>query len=320
MLTARTDTSATRHDDSALPEASSPSRTRSPTRVRTLFISDIHLGTRACQAERLLEFLRHHEADTIYLVGDVMELWCLTTRRQWKPNHDRVMIELLKRARAGTRIVYIPGNHDYLVRRCAGQSFSGIEVELNAIHEAADGRRYLITHGDQFDMVQRYMPWLANIGHGAYHTLLELNTSINWVRRALGLDYWSLSEWLKYKVKKVVNHVSHFEESLSDEAREKRADGVICGHIHHAADRDLSGIRYLNTGDWVESCSGILEHTDGRMEIVRWTQAEYGKRQQPSRGEPSHVHESDWGGEYVGLDIVRNFQLRIHSALYCSSN
>ncbi|TCW75492.1 UDP-2,3-diacylglucosamine diphosphatase [Burkholderia sp. SRS-46] len=263
-----------RRTDDASSQAPCDTVTRSkPVRVRTLFVSDIHLGTRGCQAELLLEFLRHYEASTIFLVGDIVEAWRLTSDRPWPEQQRGVAFELLTKARNGARVIYVPGNHDCLLRQYAGLSFGGIEITPNALHEAADGRRYLVTHGDEFDAVLRHMPWLASLGHVAYHALLAVNTIVNVARRGFGLDHWSLSAWAKQKVKRAVNYISQFEESLSAEARRQNVHGVVCGHIHHAADHDLEGVRYLNTGDWVESCSGIVEHENGRFELVRWAGA-----------------------------------------------
>ncbi len=252
-------------------EAATTSTGTRPARVRTLFLSDMHLGTRGCQAELLSDFLQHYEASTIYLVGDIVETWRLTSARPWSEQHRDVVLELLTKARHGARVIYVPGNHDRLLRQYAGCSFAGIEIATGALHEAADGQRYLVTHGDEFDAVLRHMPWLAALGHITYHALLGLNTTLNMIRRSFGLGHWSLSAWAKHKVKRAVSYISCFEESLSAEARRQDAQGVVCGHIHHAADHDLGGIRYLNTGDWVESCSGIVEHEDGRFELVRWT-------------------------------------------------
>lgn len=244
-----------------------------PVRVRTLFISDVHLGMRGCQAELLIGFLRRHDAETIFLVGDIIEHWCLERGRLALPAHEAVLVELRAKAESGARVIYVPGNHDQLLRRFAGLSFGSIEIAPSAIHESADGRRYLVTHGDQFDVVLQHMPWLGRLGHAAYQVLFHLNTGINLIRRGLGLGYWSLSAWAKRKVKGAMNYIGLFEESLCADARRHGAQGVVCGHIHHAADRDLCGIRYLNAGDWVESCTGIVEHDDGRFEVVYWAEA-----------------------------------------------
>jgi UDP-2,3-diacylglucosamine pyrophosphatase LpxH len=237
-------------------------------RFRALFISDVHLGTRGCQAERLLDFLRDHDADTIYLVGDIVDGWALRANWYWPSTHNDVVQKLLRKARKGARMVYIPGNHDEFLRDFYGTHFGDVEVVANALHVAADGRRYHVTHGDQFDLVVRYARWLALLGDHAYRFALVVNTSFNAIRRRLGLPYWSLSQWAKLKVKNAVNYIGEFETALASEAERHDADGVICGHIHHAAMREFGGIRYINCGDWVESCSAVVEHPDGRFEII----------------------------------------------------
>ncbi len=237
---------------------------------RALFISDVHLGTRGCQAERLLDFLRDHDADTIYLVGDIVDGWALRQSWYWPSAHNDVVQKLLRKARKGARMIYIPGNHDEFLRDFFGTHFGGVEVVANAPHVAADGRRYHVTHGDQFDLVVRYARWLALLGDHAYRFALVLNTTFNVVRRRLGLPYWSLSQWAKLKVKNAVNYIGEFETALATEAERHHADGVICGHIHHAAMRAFGGVRYINCGDWVESCSAVVEHPDGRFEILSW--------------------------------------------------
>ncbi len=240
--------------------------------VRTLFLSDIHLGTRACQAPALLEFLREHEADTVYLVGDIIDGWALKGGWYWPQSHNDVVQKLLRKARKGTRMIYLPGNHDEFLRAYYGTHFGGIEVQESAIHEAADGKRYLVLHGDAFDFVIRNARWLAHLGDAAYDFAIFANRIATTVRRRLGLPYWSLSAWAKLKVKNAVSIISKFEEALTREAARLDVQGVICGHIHHAVSRDIDGLHYLNTGDWVESCTAIVEHHDGRMEIVKWTQ------------------------------------------------
>ncbi|QFU16143.1 UDP-2,3-diacylglucosamine diphosphatase [Microvirga thermotolerans] len=242
-------------------------------RVRTLFLSDLHLGTRGCQAEQLLAFLKAYDADTIYLVGDIVDGWRLKSGWYWPQAHNDVVQKLLRKVRKGTRLIYIPGNHDEFLRDYLGVHLGGIELADSALHETADGRRYLVIHGDQFDLVVRHARWLALLGDGAYTLALTFNTYLNVARRRLGLTYWSLSSWAKLKVKNAVNYIGRFEELLAAEARRQEADGVICGHIHHAALRDLSGVRYVNTGDWVESCTAIVEHYDGTLEMIRWAEA-----------------------------------------------
>jgi UDP-2,3-diacylglucosamine pyrophosphatase LpxH len=239
---------------------------------RALFISDVHLGARGCQAERLLDFLREYDAETIYLVGDIVDGWALKSGWYWPQAHNDVVQKLLRKARKGARIIYVPGNHDEVLRDFYGTHFGGIEVVENATHEGADGRRYLVTHGDQFDLVVQNARWLALLGDKAYDLAIAVNRIFNAVRRRLGFPYWSLSRWAKLKVKNAVNYIGDFERTLAAEAQRFDADGVICGHIHHAAIHDQFAVRYLNCGDWVESCTAIVEHRDGRFEIITWTE------------------------------------------------
>jgi len=239
-------------------------------KYRALFISDIHLGMRGNQVEALLEFLKHYDAETIYLVGDIVDGWRLRSGWYWPQSHNDVVQKLLRKARKGARIVYIPGNHDEFLREFYGSHFGGIEVRETALHEAADGKRYLVIHGDIFDVVVRHARWLAYFGDWAYEIALRLSTNVNFIRRKLGFTYWSLSAWAKLKVKNAVNFIGKFEETLAAEAQRHGVDGVICGHIHSAAMRDFDGFSYINTGDWVESCTAVVEHDDGRMEIIRW--------------------------------------------------
>jgi UDP-2,3-diacylglucosamine pyrophosphatase LpxH len=245
-------------------------------RVRTLFLSDIHLGTKGCQAETLLDFLRCYDADTIYLVGDIVDGWQLKAGWFWPQAHNDVVQKLLRKARKGTRLVYIPGNHDEFLRDYYGTHLGGIEVVEDAIHVTANGMRYLVIHGDLFDVVIRHARWLALLGDRAYDLAIWLNTHFNAIRRAFGLTYWSLSQWAKLKVKNAVNFIGAFEQALAGEARRRGADGVICGHIHHAVIRGNGDISYINCGDWIESCTAVVEHFDGRFEIVKWTLHEQG--------------------------------------------
>jgi UDP-2,3-diacylglucosamine pyrophosphatase LpxH len=239
-------------------------------RYRTLFISDVHLGTKACQASTLLEFLRRYEADHIYLVGDIVDFWRIKRTPHWPQTHNDVVQKLLKKARKGTRFTYIPGNHDETLRSYCGQTFGGIEFKLNDIHVTADGRRILIMHGDEFDVVIQYVKWLAFLGDWAYVLALTVNTGVNKVRRKLGFSSWSLSAYLKHKVKKAVNYIGDFENALSGEAKRHGAEGVICGHIHFAAMREIDGVAYINCGDWVESGTAVGETFDGKFEIIRF--------------------------------------------------
>ncbi len=238
---------------------------------RAIFISDVHLGTRGCQAEALLGFLKHAEAETIYLVGDIIDGWRLRKSWYWPQSHNNLVQKLLRKARKGTRVVLIPGNHDEFLRDYLESQFGGIEIEDQILHTGKDGRRYLVIHGDQFDAVVMHAKWLAFVGDWAYEAALFLNGKINFMRRKLGLTYWSFSAWAKQRVKKAVSFISAFEETLVGEARRQGAQGVICGHIHHAAIRDIDGITYLNCGDWVESSTALVERVDGVFEIIEWT-------------------------------------------------
>ncbi len=240
------------------------------TTYRTLFISDVHLGTRSAQAELLLDFLKHNDAETIYLVGDIVDFWRIRRGAIWPQSHNDVLQKLLRRVRKGCRIVFIPGNHDEGLRQYCGQRFGGIEIERQAIHTTADGRRYLVLHGDEFDVVVRYAKWLAFLGDRGYELALWTNQPLNFLRRRLGLGYWSLSSYLKQRVKGAVNFIGEFESALAEEARRQDVDGILCGHIHHAASREIHGVHYVNTGDWVESCTAVGETADGRMQLIRW--------------------------------------------------
>lgn len=239
-------------------------------KYRTLFISDVHLGTRASQAERLIDFLREYDAETIYLVGDIVDFWRIRRGAIWPQSHNDVLQKLLRKVRKGTRIVFIPGNHDAGLRQYCGQKFGGIEIERQAEFETAAGKKYIVMHGDEFDVVVRYAQWLAFLGDRGYELALWLNWPLNFVRRRLGLGFWSLSAYLKTRVKSAVNFIGEFEKNLSDEAKRRGADGVICGHIHHTASRHFGDIHYLNTGDWVESCTAIGETESGDFEMINY--------------------------------------------------
>ena len=252
-------------------EEAAGSRMMVQTRHRAIFISDVHLGARGSQAALLIDFLRHNDADIIYLVGDIVDGWQLRRGWHWPQAHNDVVQKLLRAVRKGSQIIYLPGNHDEFMRDYFGTHFGGIEVMDQIVHEAADGKRFLVIHGDAFDVVVMHARWLAHLGDWAYDAALYCNRWVNVGRRKLGLTYWSLSAWAKLKVKKAVNFIGAFEEALASEARRQRVDGVICGHIHHAVIKDQAGIRYMNCGDWVESCTALVEGYDGRFEIVRWT-------------------------------------------------
>jgi len=239
-------------------------------RYRAIFISDIHLGTKACQAEAFLDFLKTHRAPRIYLVGDIVDFWRIRRGVYWPQSHNDVFQKLLRQVRKGVELIYIPGNHDEAMREYCGSRFGGIAIERQTVHIGASGRRYLIMHGDEFDVVVRYAKWLAFLGDWGYVTALWFNTHLNVVRRRFGMPYWSLSAYLKHKVKRAVNYIGEFEHALAQEARRNGAQGVICGHIHHAAMRQVEDVVYINTGDWVESCTAVVETEEGDFQIIRW--------------------------------------------------
>ncbi len=241
-------------------------------RVRTLFLSDIHLGSKAAKADFLLDFLRWHDAETIVLVGDIVDGWRLKRSWYWPQSCSDVVQKLLRKARKGARVVYVPGNHDEFLRDFPGTHFGGIEVARQHIHEAADGRRYLVLHGDEFDVVVRNARILAYLGDWAYDAAIAINIGLNTVRRRIGMPYWSFSAWAKQRVKQAVNFIGEFQRVVVEEARRHDVDGVVCGHIHHAVMTEMNGIRYINTGDWVESCTAIAEDFNGRMELIVWQQ------------------------------------------------
>lgn len=241
-------------------------------RVRSVFISDVHLGTRACQAERLLAFLRAYPAEYLYLVGDIVDFWAMRRDVRWTPAQNTVVQKILRRARHGEQVVFIPGNHDEALREYTGIRFGDIRLEREWVHTTAEGKRYLVLHGDEFDQVTRYHRWLAVLGDVGYTWLVHANGWLSWLRRKLGIaGYWSLAGYAKRKVKVAVSFVGDFEGSVARAVRERGLDGVICGHIHVAAMHDIEGIRYVNCGDWVDSCTAIVEHHDGQLELIHWS-------------------------------------------------
>lgn len=238
-------------------------------RYRTIFLSDAHLGIRESKAEFLLNFLQHHDADRYYLVGDIFDGWALQRSWYWPESHNSIIQMLLEKAKdAG--MTYIPGNHDEAARRFPGLRLGDIAIQKQAMHTTADGRRFLVLHGDEFDGVIRHARWLSMLGAWAYTGILKLNHHVNRVRRWMKLPYWSLSAYLKHRTKQAVQFIADFENAVAQRARTKEADGVICGHIHHPEMRTIDGVQYVNTGDWVESCTALVEHHDGTLEILRW--------------------------------------------------
>ncbi|MBD2843243.1 UDP-2,3-diacylglucosamine diphosphatase [Erythrobacter rubeus] len=252
------------------PEPSGESRTR----YRTIWISDVHLGTKGCNAEMLIDFLDRTDSDTMYLVGDIIDGWRLKKRFYWPASHNDIVWRIMKRAKRGTRIVYIPGNHDEMFRQFTGLNFGGVEIRRAAFHDTADGRRLMVLHGDEFDAVMLSHRWLAFVGDWAYHAVMKLNYAVNVARKLAGKPYWSLSKAAKHKVKNAANFISQYEEVVAKAAGERGVDGVVCGHIHTAEMRvfDHHGrtVEYWNDGDWVEGCNALVEHHDGRMEILNW--------------------------------------------------
>jgi UDP-2,3-diacylglucosamine pyrophosphatase LpxH len=237
---------------------------------RAIWISDTHLGTTGCQAGHLLDFLRHTESRHLYLVGDIIDGWALKRRWYWHQQHNDIVQKILRKARKGTQVTFIAGNHDEAARQFLGVAFGGIAIADEAIHVTARGKRLLVIHGDQFDSVVQCAKWLAYVGDYLYELTLKLNRVFNLVRRRFGLPYWSLSQYLKHKVKNAVSYISAFEEAVAREARSRGVDGVVCGHIHRPEIREIEGILYCNDGDWVESLSALVETYEGELKLVTW--------------------------------------------------
>jgi UDP-2,3-diacylglucosamine pyrophosphatase LpxH len=243
-------------------------------KYRTIFISDVHLGTNDCQAAKLNNFLKHNTCETLYLVGDIIDAWKIQQNKwRWKQSHTNVVRRILGHAKRGTKVVYVAGNHDEFLRPMIPYDFSFglIEIKNQTEHIGANGKHYLVVHGDLFDGITRLAPWIAFLGDKAYDFVLSLNAKFNWVRHKFGFGYWSLSQYLKYRVKKAVDFVFKFEENLANYCKKRGFDGVICGHIHHAEIKEINGVTYMNDGDWVESCTALVEHHNGHWEIVTWT-------------------------------------------------
>lgn len=243
---------------------------------RSIWISDVHLGTRNLQSRQLLDFLLHTESEHLYLVGDILDLLQARRKWHWPAINDQIIQAVFEKARNGTKVFYIPGNHDHLLRTFAGNTVNNITILNRAVHETADGRRYLVLHGDLFDCVVQKSPWLASMGSLIYEALLVLNRLVNRVRFALGLEYRSFSAWLKHQVKSVVNYIGNFEEVLVQEVEKNGVDGLICGHIHQAAVKTIGNVLYTNSGDWVESCTALAENHDGTLGVVEWPRMKRG--------------------------------------------
>ena len=241
---------------------------------RSIFVSDVHLGTKDSQADKLNNFLKHNSCDTLYLVGDIIDAWKIQQNKwRWKQSHTNVVRRVLGHAKRGTRVVFIAGNHDEFLRPMIpyGFSFGLVEIHNQIEHIGADGKHYLVTHGDLFDGITRLAPWIAFLGDKAYDFILAVNSKYNWIRHRMGFGYFSISKFLKHRVKKAVDFMFKFEENLANYCKKRGFDGVICGHIHHAEIKEINGVMYMNDGDWVESCTALVEHWDGKWEIITWT-------------------------------------------------
>lgn len=252
-------------------------------RTKSLFISDVHLGTRGCQADRLMDFLSSHQADNIYLIGDIVDGWRLKLGwYYWPQRHTQVVQELLRKMREGSRLTYILGNHDQFLREYLDCELGGFRVVGRAIHEGADGRRYLVTHGDECDLVIGRARWLAVLGSWVNGAAQAVSSYLNVVLHRLGLPKWSMSAWAEMKVRNAINRTGRVDEFLAAQAKAQGAHGVICGHLHCPEMHDNYGVRYINVGDWVESCTGLLEYDDGRFEIVHWADPALDEAQLPA--------------------------------------
>jgi UDP-2,3-diacylglucosamine pyrophosphatase LpxH len=277
-----------------------PAGKRDPIRFRTIWISDIHLGTSGCQAARLLEFLQHTESETLYLVGDIIDGWQLKRRWFWDQKHNNVVQNVLKKAKKGTNVIFVPGNHDEAVRQFIDLDFGGIKIRDELVHVTADGKQMLVLHGDRFDGVIACAKWLAYVGDSLYTMILKFNQVFNHWRARAGLPYWSLSQYLKHKVKNAVSYISSFENALAAEARKRGLDGVICGHIHKPEISTIDGITYCNDGDWVESLSALVEEADGTLKLVYWQDLiaprvnERRERKERKVRKPQRVVEDAW--------------------------
>jgi len=257
-------------------------RGNSSIRVRTAFISDIHLGFKGCSTELLQEFLHRVDMDTLFLVGDIIDVWSMQKSMFWPQSHNNVLRTILGKAKRGTKVIFVPGNHDEVFREFDGAVFGNLEIHREYVHVGADGRRMLVLHGDEFDSVVKCSPWLARLGSNIYDVLLAANPYINWIRRHLDLPHWSLSMYLKHKAKTAVQYIGSFEEAVASAARKRGVQTVVCGHIHHAEMRDINGILYCNDGDWVESCTSLVEDMNGQLRLIDWPKL---------RGQLPTVHE-----------------------------
>lgn len=255
---------------------------------RSVWISDIHLGFMGCQAEALADFLQAISCEKLYLVGDIIDVWNMKRGLYWPQSHNNIARIILDMAKQGVEVIYIPGNHDEVLRHYNGLGFGNIKIKNRVIHHTADGKRLMVMHGDEFDSVIKFNPLLAHIGCHAYDYLIRINQYVNAIRKKFGKPYWSLSAYLKYKVKNAINFISQYEHILAHAAKSEKVDGVICGHIHHAEIKTIEGIQYFNTGDWVESCTALVEDFNGKIKLVRWVE----QLEQENQPEPSNIEKA----------------------------
>jgi UDP-2,3-diacylglucosamine pyrophosphatase LpxH len=244
--------------------------TRTRLRLRSVFISDVHLGTRGCRADQLLEFLKSVDVDYLFLVGDIVDLWAMRRSFFWPQQHNDVLRTILGKAKGGSRVIYVPGNHDAELREFCGSVFGNLEIRRKFVHETAAGESLLVVHGDEFDAAVKFSPWLAKLGASAYDFTLRLNLYVNTLRRLCGFPYWSLAAWLKTRIANARDYIEAFERTAAEAARRRGVDGIVCGHIHRAGIRDMNGVRYCNDGDWVESCTALVEDMNGRLALWSW--------------------------------------------------
>lgn len=250
-----------------------------PLRFRTIWISDVHLGFKGCKADYLLDFLKHTESEYLYLVGDIVDIWSMKKSVYWPQSHNNVLRKILSKAKKGTKVIYIPGNHDEIFRDHVNNRFGNIKIKKEEVHVSKNGLRFIILHGDEFDTVVKCNKIAEIIGNQAYELILSLNVFVDLIRRKLGFSYWSLSSYLKHRVKNAVEYINRFENAVAREAHRRKVDGLICGHIHKSNMRDIGGVLYCNTGDWVESCTALVEHRTGEMEILHWASEMYNREQ-----------------------------------------
>lgn len=252
-----------------------------PKRFRAIWISDVHLGFKGCRADYLLDFLDSTESEYLYLVGDFIDMWSMRRTFFWPQSHNNVIRMVLGKAKRGTKVIYVPGNHDEALRDYDGMSFGNVLIRNEVVHTTAEGRRLLVLHGDAFDSVIRCSRLIETLGNWSYSVLLDANRLVNWVRRKTGFPYWSLAAYLKHKVKNAVNYISSFEKAVAHEARAHQVDGLVCGHIHRAEMTTINGVLYCNDGDWVESCTALVEHFDGELQLLHWADEQHVMKCEP---------------------------------------